>query len=75
MRFPREMADRVYEVFDGTLISQRKDGLLELRQDVPVEDRLIGRLLALGPGVKVAAPASLREELARRAREIYEAHK
>ena len=48
---------------------------MELRQDVPVEDRLIGRLLALGPGVKVAAPASLREELARRAREIYEAHK
>lgn len=75
LRFPRKMADRVYEVFDGTLISQRKDGLLELRQDVPVEDRLIGRLLALGPGVKVAAPASLREELARRAREIYEAHK
>ncbi len=75
LRFPAEMADRVYEAFDGTLITQRKDGLLELRQDLPVDDRFISRLLALGPGVKVSAPSSLKEELARRSRELYEAYK
>lgn len=75
LRFPAEMADSVYEAFDGSLIAQRRDGTLELRQNIPVDDRLIGRLLAMGPGVRVSAPATLKEELARRAKELYEAYK
>lgn len=75
VRFPAELAGRVYEVFDGTLITQRKDGFLELRQDLQIDDKLIGRLLFLGPQVKVSSPASLRDEVARRAREIYESYK
>lgn len=75
LRFPAEIADSVYEAFDGSLITLRKDGALELRQDIPVNERLIGRLLALGPKVRVSAPAALKKELARRAEELYEAYK
>lgn len=74
-RFPQELAGRVFDAFDSTLITQKKDGSLELRQEIPVDDQLIGRLLALGPEVRVSSPASLRDELARRARELYEAYK
>lgn len=75
VRFPRELADRVFDMFDSTLITQRKDGSLELRQEVPVDDLLIGKLLALGPDARVSSPASLRDELARRVRELYKTYK
>lgn len=75
LRFPCELGDRVYEVFDGTLITQRKDGFLELRQDVRVDDRFIGKLLSLGPQARVVSPASLKSEVMRRAKEIYDAYK
>lgn len=74
-RFPAELAGRVYGAFDGSLITLRKDGFLELRQDMPADEDLIGRLLSLGPKARVISPASLKEEIARRAREIYEAYR
>lgn len=75
LRFPKELSCRVYDEFDSSLVSQRRDGTMELKQELPVDDRLVGFLLSLGPQVKVAAPASLREELARLAKEIYENNK
>jgi len=75
LRFPKELACRVYDKFDSSLVAQKRDGTLELKQELPVDDRLIGFLLSLGPQAKVAAPAALREELARLAKEIYENNK
>lgn len=75
VRFPRDMADRVYGAFDGSLVTLRKDGLLELRLETPLDEELTDRLLSLGPRARIVTPVSLRDRLARRAREIYEANK
>lgn len=75
VRFPETLADRVYDMFDSTLITPRKDGFLDLRIETRPDDRLIGRLLALGPDAVVASPASLREELSRRVKELCKAYK
>lgn len=71
VRFSQELAGRVYEAFDATLITQRRDGSLELRQDMPVDERFIGKLLSLGPGAKVSSPQSLKDEIIRRSAEIW----
>lgn len=75
LRFSSEIADRVYELFDGTLITQRKDGGLELRQEMVVDDSFIGKVLSLGTQARVSSPASLKEAVASRARDIYESYK
>lgn len=74
LRFPCELTDRVCAMFDGGVPALRKDGSMELRQELPIDEQLFSRLLALGPKVRVSSPSSLRDELASRAREISEAN-
>ena len=66
------MAYRVYDEFDGTEITRRRDGSLTVSTELPADSWLIGYLLSYGAQVEVLEPARLREVLAARAREIYE---
>lgn len=72
LRFPGEMAYRVYDEFDGTEITRHQDGSLTVSTELPADSWLVGYLLSYGAQVEVLEPARLREVLAARAREIYE---
>lgn len=75
LRFPGEMAYRVYDEFDGTEITRHQDGSLTVSTELPADSWLVGYLLSYGAQVEVLEPARLREVLAARAREIYEKNK
>lgn len=74
VRFPAGMVDQVFAAFDCTNIHRRKDGDLELRRDMPVDQALVNKLLALGPEAGISSPPELRQQVAERARAIYEAN-
>lgn len=75
LRFPKEMAYRVYDEFDRTQIRQQESGDLIVSAEMPEDMWLIGFLLSFGTQVEVLSPACLREELAQTAKLIYEKNK
>lgn len=72
LRFPREMAYRVYDEFDIHNIQEQENGDLLVRAFMPQDQWLTGFLLSFGTKVEVVSPVCLRELLAAQAREIYE---
>ncbi len=75
VRFPAGMVDRVFAAFDCTNIHRRKDGGLELRRDMPIDQALVNKLLALGPEASISSPPELRQQVAGKAMAIYEANR
>lgn len=75
LRFPVEMAYRVYDEFDTNEISVDQDGALVVDVEMPEDDWLTGYLLSFGGQVEIIAPAYLKETVAAKAREIYERYK
>lgn len=75
LRFPKEMAYRVYDEFDATQVKELEDGRLTASAQMPVDEWLTGFLLSFGDRVEVLEPVSLKEELARQAKLIYEKNK
>ncbi len=75
LRFPKEMAYRVYDEFDPTQVTHHEDGTLTASAEMPVDAWLTGFLLSFGAQVDVIEPAFLKEELARQAKSIYEKNK
>ena len=75
LRFPKEMAYRVYDEFDRSEIRQREDGDFIVLAPMPEDTRLMGFLLSFGTKVDVLAPAQIKYMLAEQARFIYEKYK
>lgn len=75
LRFPKEMAYRVYDEFDQTQIQSQDDGDLIVSARMPEDPWLIGSLLSFGTQVDVLSPLDLKESLAEQARLIYEKNK
>ncbi|MCI8674624.1 MAG: YafY family transcriptional regulator [Lachnospiraceae bacterium] len=75
LRFPREMAYRVYDEFDKTQVRQQGDGSLVACARMPEDAWLTGYLLSFGTQVEILSPASLKEAVARQAKLIYEKNK
>lgn len=75
LRFPKEMAYRVYDEFDTTQVIQGENGDLITSAEMPEDGWLIGFLLSFGTQVEVIEPAYLREILAEQAHLIYEKNK
>ena len=75
LRFPKEMAYRVYDEFDRSEVQQQENGDLIVLAPMPEDARLMGFLLSFGTKVEVLAPAQLKYMLAEQARFIYEKHK
>ncbi|MDE6960784.1 MAG: WYL domain-containing protein, partial [Lachnospiraceae bacterium] len=75
IRFPKEMAYRVYDEFDQTQIQRQDDGDLIVSARMPEDPWLIGSLLSFGTQVDVLSPLDLKESLAEQARLIYEKNK
>lgn len=75
LRFPREMAYRVYDEFDRTQVQQHEDGSLVVSANMPEDAWLTGFLLSFGTQVDILSPAYLKKVIAEQAKLIYEKNK
>ncbi|MDE6014823.1 MAG: YafY family transcriptional regulator [Acetatifactor sp.] len=75
LRFPKEMAHRVYDEFDKTEVRPQENGDFTVVTRMPEDAWLTGFLLSFGTQVEVIEPASLRNILAQQAKLIYEKNK
>lgn len=75
LRFPREMAYRVYDEFDKTQVQIQENGDLIVSAQMPVDAWLTGFLLSFGTQVDIISPIHLKEILAEEAKLIYEKNK
>jgi len=74
LRFPEELAYRVYDEFDPALV-KREDGALVVSARMPADAWLASYLLSFGPQAEVLEPAELRPVLAELGKQIYEKNK
>lgn len=75
LRFPREMAYRVYDEFDKTQIQIQENGDFIVSAKMPEDRWLIGFLLSFGTQVEILSPAYLKDVIAKEAKLIYEKNK
>lgn len=75
LRFPKEMAYRVYDEFKDDEITEQENGDFIAAAYMPEDTWLIGYLLSFGAYVEVIEPAYLREVLYTEAKKIYEKNK
>ncbi len=75
LRFPKEMAYRVYDEFDKTQVQQQANGDFIASAAMPQDSWLIGFLLSFGTQVEIISPAYLKEVVAEQAKLIYEKYK
>lgn len=75
LRFPKEMAYRIYDEFDEAVVSRQENGDFVVSVKMPEDVWLIGFLLSFGIQVEVVEPVYLREILAKQAHMIYEKYK
>lgn len=75
LRFPEEMAYRVYDEFDNTQIQRQENGDLIVSAKMPEDAWLTGFLLSFGTQVDILSPAYLKEVIAGQAKLIYEKYK
>ncbi len=75
LRFPKQIAYRVYDEFDTNQIQLEENGALTVTATMPEDDWLIGYLLSFGTQVEIIKPIHLKEMIAAKAKEIYERNK
>ncbi len=75
LRFPKEIAYRVYDEFDKTQIQQQTNGDFIVSAKMPEDTWLIGFLLSFGTQVEILSPAYLKEVIAEQAKLIYKKNK
>lgn len=75
LRFPKEMAYRVYDEFKDDELAEQENGDFIAAAYMPEDTWLIGYLLSFGAYVEVIEPAYLREVLFDEAKKIFEKNK
>ncbi len=75
LRFPKEMAYRVYDEFDETQIERQENDGFIVSAKMPEDAWLTGFLLSFGTQVEILSPDSLKAILAEQAKNIYEKYK
>ncbi|MFG6393157.1 MAG: YafY family transcriptional regulator [Lachnospiraceae bacterium] len=75
LRFPEEVAYRVYDEFDKTQIQRQEDGSLIVSAKMPEDKWLTGFLLSFGALADIISPIRLKEAVAKQAKLIYEKNK
>lgn len=75
LRFPQNMAYRVYDEFDKTQVSQKENGDFIVSVEMPEDEWLIGYLLSFGTQADIIEPAYLKAIVAEQAKKIYEKYK
>lgn len=72
LRFPADMAYRVYDEFEAGQVERLENGDLIATAPFPQDAWLTGFLLSFGTKVDILAPAGLRETVAAQAKLLYE---
>lgn len=72
LRFPNNMAYRVYDEFDKTGVSKKENGDFIVSVEMPEDEWLTGYLLSFGTQVDIIEPACLKDIVAEQAKKIYE---
>ncbi|MBD5549992.1 MAG: YafY family transcriptional regulator [Lachnospiraceae bacterium] len=75
LRFPKEMAYRIYDEFDETQIQKQENGEFIVSAKMPEDAWLTGFLLSFGTQVEILSPVYLKNILAKQAKLIYEKNK
>lgn len=75
LRFPQNMAYRVFDEFDKTHVSKTENGDFIVSAEMPEDEWLIGYLLSFGTQADIIEPAYLKVIVAERAKKIYEKYK
>lgn len=75
LRFPKEMAYRIYDEFDKTQVESQKNGDLVVSARMPEDAWLTGFLLSFGTQVEILEPVYLRKVIAEQALLVYEKNK
>lgn len=75
LRFPKEMAYRVYDEFDADQIERQENGELVTSARMPEGAWLLSFLLSFGTQVEILSPDYLREEIVRQAEKILKKYK
>lgn len=70
LKFPPSMAHEVFDEFASNGISVQGDGSLLVSAVFPEDRQLYSYLLSFGPGMEILSPLSLRDQIARLAKEI-----
>ena len=68
LRFPKEMAYRVYDEFDKAQVQKQANGDLIVSAKMPEDAWLTGFLLSFGTQADILSPAYLREVIAEQAK-------
>lgn len=72
LRFPPDMAYRVYDEFEADQVTRLENGDLIATAPFPQDAWLTGFLLSFGTQVDILAPAGLKETVARQVKRMYE---
>lgn len=75
LRFPQNMAYRVYDEFDHKQVRRQENGDLIVSAEMPQDEWLIGFLLSFSTHVDIVEPAYLKNIVAEQAKKIYKKHK
>lgn len=75
LRFPQNMAYRIYDEFDYTQINKQENGDFIVSAEMPQDDWLIGFLLSFSTQVDIIEPVYLRNIVSEQAKKIHEKHK
>lgn len=71
LRFPKDMAYRVYDEFDMSEVKETESGDLLVCSHIPEGTWLLSFLLSFGEKVEVLEPVRIKRELAEQAKAIY----
>ncbi len=75
LRFPKEMAYRIYDEFDKMQVETQENGDLVVSARMPEDAWLTGFLLSFGTQVEILEPVYLRKVIAEQAMLVYEKNK
>jgi len=72
LRCDEKVLNRLYDTFDEQFISRNDDGSFDLTVRIPEEEWIYSFVLSFGNHAEVLEPKSVREEVRRRAKEVFE---
>jgi predicted DNA-binding transcriptional regulator YafY len=72
LRCEEKVLNRLYDSFDGQFISPNDEGSFDLTVQIPDDEWIYGFVLSFGNYAQVLEPKHIREEVQKRAKEVFE---
>jgi len=72
MRCNEKVLNRLYDTFNEQFIHRNDDGTFDLTVEIPDEEWIYGYALSFGNNAEILEPEHIREEVKKRAKEVFE---